>query len=93
LDAGLAASAGELDDLASHRPAPIEDFSSERLARDTHAVDRKQLSPELELDHIDGNYQNNALGNLRLMCPNCHSLTPTFRGRNKRPAPTLDSAA
>ena len=47
----------------------------------------------LELDHIDGNHQNNALDNLRLLCPNCHSLTPTFRGKNKRRAPTLNSAA
>jgi hypothetical protein len=47
----------------------------------------------LELDHIDGNHQNNTLDNLRLLCPNCHSLTPTFRGKNKRPASTLDSAA
>lgn len=36
----------------------------------------------LELDHIDGNNQNNNLDNLRLLCPNCHSLTPTYRGRN-----------
>ncbi len=47
----------------------------------------------LELDHIDGNHQNNTLDNLRLLCPNCHALTPTFRGKNKRPAATLDSAA
>ena len=47
----------------------------------------------LELDHIDGNHQNNALDNLRLLCPNCHSLTPTFRGKNKRPASALNSAA
>jgi 5-methylcytosine-specific restriction endonuclease McrA len=47
----------------------------------------------LELDHIDGNHKNNALQNLRLLCPNCHSLTPTFRGRNKRSASTIDSAA
>ena len=36
----------------------------------------------LELDHIDGNNQNNNLSNLRLLCPNCHSQTPTFRGKN-----------
>jgi hypothetical protein len=47
----------------------------------------------LELDHIDGNHQNNALDNLRLLCPNCHSLTPTFRGKNKRSASALESAA
>jgi len=33
----------------------------------------------LELDHIDGNKQNNIEGNLRLLCPNCHSYTPTWR--------------
>ena len=35
----------------------------------------------LELDHIDGNNKNNSLENLRILCPNCHSQTPTFRGR------------
>jgi len=35
----------------------------------------------LELDHIDGNKNNNLLENLRILCPNCHSQTPTFRGR------------
>lgn len=37
----------------------------------------------LELDHIDGNNQNNSLDNLRLVCPNCHAFTPTYRGKNK----------
>ncbi|MEK6860481.1 MAG: hypothetical protein AABY07_00785 [Nanoarchaeota archaeon] len=36
----------------------------------------------LELDHIDGNHQNNNLVNLRLLCPNCHAQTPTYRGKN-----------
>lgn len=38
----------------------------------------------LELDHIDGNHKNNNLPNLRLLCPNCHSMTSTFRGKNKK---------
>ena len=36
----------------------------------------------IELDHIDGDHDNNELSNLRILCPNCHSLTPTYRGKN-----------
>ena len=36
----------------------------------------------LEVDHMDGNYKNNKEENLNLICPNCHSLTKTYRGGN-----------
>lgn len=35
----------------------------------------------LELDHINGKSNDNRIENLRFLCPNCHSQTPTFRGR------------
>ena len=37
----------------------------------------------LELEHKDGNNQNNERTNLEGLCPNCHSITDTWRGRNK----------
>lgn len=36
----------------------------------------------LEVEHIDGNYKNNRPENLTLLCPNCHSMTKTYRGAN-----------
>jgi Zn finger protein HypA/HybF involved in hydrogenase expression len=44
----------------------------------------------VQIDHIDGDWSNSSEENLRILCPNCHSLTPSFgslnngRGRPKR---------
>lgn len=38
----------------------------------------------LELHHIDGDRTNHKLNNLQLLCPNCHSQTETFRGKNRK---------
>ena len=42
------------------------------------------LSLVLHLDHINGDSNDHRLENLRFLCPNCHSQTPTYSGRNKR---------
>lgn len=39
-------------------------------------------SISLQLDHKDGDRKNNILDNLRWLCPNCHSQTPTFCSKN-----------
>ncbi len=36
----------------------------------------------LVLDHIDGSHENTSASNFRLLCPNCHAMTPTFAGLN-----------
>ena len=46
----------------------VTDWLGERLA--------------FELDHIDGNSNNHLLDNIRILCPNCHSQTETYRARN-----------
>ena len=40
----------------------------------------------LHLDHINGDHTDNRLENLRILCPNCHAITDTWCGRNRKPA-------
>jgi 5-methylcytosine-specific restriction endonuclease McrA len=71
---------------ASHRGNVKRRLLQEGLLRDecyecgiTHWFGEK-LS--LHLDHINGINDDNQLENLRMLCPNCHSQTETFSGRN-----------
>ena len=46
-----------------------------------HALDGRL---PLELHHINGDAKDNRLENLQILCPNCHSLKPNYRGRKKK---------
>lgn len=46
-------------------------------------INQKTGEIPLVADHIDGNWRNNSEDNLRLICPNCDSLTPTYAGLNR----------
>lgn len=54
-----------------------QDFSCYTCHLDTWA----DMPINLELEHIDGNNKNNVRTNLVGLCPNCHSMTSTWRGR------------
>jgi len=64
------------------------DFKNSLLTERGHQCENCKLSEwlgqpiMLELEHTDGCRQNNTRENLKLLCPNCHSQTPTWRGRN-----------
>ena len=47
-----------------------------------HATKWRGEDIPLILDHIDGNPYDNALHNLRMICPNCDAQLPTYKGRN-----------
>lgn len=38
----------------------------------------------LELHHVNGDARDNRIKNLKILCPNCHSLKPNYRGRNRK---------
>ncbi len=37
----------------------------------------------LEVEHVDGDHKNNKINNLKLICPNCHALTGTYKALNR----------
>ena len=76
-----------------HNPRPLDGLCSR--AKKTHLLHRlghqcqvcllsEWMSKPIpiELDHIDGNPENEVRENLRLICPNCHAQTDTYKGKN-----------
>lgn len=59
------------------------DFNWERKCNKCNLTEWMGQSMPLELEHKNGIHNDNRIENLELLCPNCHALTPTYRGRNK----------
>ena len=57
----------------------------ENVCSECGISDWKGVHLVMQLDHIDGNTKNHVKDNLRMLCPNCHSQTDTWCGKNKPP--------
>jgi 5-methylcytosine-specific restriction endonuclease McrA len=80
------------------RISNLEDYSSRASIRKTilkenlieykcsecNVIEWNGKTLSLHLDHINGVNNDNRLENLRFLCPNCHSQTETYTGRNKK---------
>ncbi len=67
---------------------PIKRYLREKFGNKCCLCGWSDINPKtgkvpLVADHIDGNWRNNSEENLRLICPNCDSLSPTYAALNK----------
>jgi len=61
----------------------IEEYGEKCMKCNWNEVNQVTKKVPIELEHKDGNSKNNHLDNLELLCPNCHSLTSTYKGLNR----------
>jgi hypothetical protein len=61
----------------------INKFGAKCMKCDWNEINPTTGLVPIQLEHKDGNSENHNLENLELLCPNCHSLTPTYGALNK----------
>jgi len=69
-------------DRRKYRQYLIEKYGEKCMKCGWHEKNPITKKVPIELEHKDGNSENNNLENLELLCPNCHSLTPTYKALN-----------
>ncbi|PPD55313.1 MAG: hypothetical protein CTY12_01260 [Methylotenera sp.] len=62
----------------------IQEGLKEHKCEECGIVDWHGKSLAIHLDHINGISDDHRLENLRMLCPNCHSQTDTYAGKNKQ---------
>ena len=68
----------------------LEDGIKQHVCEHCGLMHWQGMEIPLELHHINGDNRDNRLENLQLLCPNCHALTDSYRGRNKKSPKNLD---
>jgi len=74
---------GEIISLKTIRRYLFEKYKNKCAECGWDKVNQYTGNIPLEVEHIDGNSENNLEENLTLLCPCCHSLTKTYKGANK----------
>lgn len=69
-------------------PLPVRRYLLEEAGHRCSECSWDEINPTLgysplHIDHIDGDYKNNQITNLKVLCPSCHSLTPTYGSLNR----------
>jgi len=78
----VSGAAGEYS-ISSHvRRYLFEKYDSQCAQCGWHQINHTTGRIPLEVEHIDGHHDNMSEDNLTLLCPNCHSLTSTYRSLN-----------
>lgn len=72
---------GELNDRGMMRSAIIRKYGS--VCADCGLFEWRGEELPLELHHKDGDAGNNEYSNISLLCPNCHAITDTWKGKNR----------
>ena len=67
----------------------LQEGRLERRCYECNLTEWRGKPVPVELEHKNGNKYDNREENLTLLCPNCHALTPTYRGKNKKKEKTL----